>query len=180
MSFQKSYESIPLMTIDTSKSYLAKIETDLGTIELKLFPEIAPQTVNNFVFLASEDFYVGSPFHRVIQDFMIQGGDPTGSGRGGPGYTIPDEFPTMSNPYKIGTIAMANTGRANSGGSQFFIVTGGAGVSLPPAYTVFGQVTSGMEVVSQISADGAPPFDPTGAGVPMIEHFIQSVKIEVS
>jgi cyclophilin family peptidyl-prolyl cis-trans isomerase len=126
----------------------ATLQTNLGAIELELFPDDAPKTVDNFVKLARDGFYDGVIFHRVIPDFMIQGGDPTGTGRGGPGYTFEDEF----NDRKVirGALAMANAG-PNTNGSQFFIVTAEATPWLDGKHTVFGQVTSGMDVVDEIS-----------------------------
>lgn len=114
-------------------------------------------------------------FHRVIPGFMAQGGDPKGDGTGGPGYTIEDEFPQQGE-YKEGSIAMANTGQPNSGGSQFFIVTGDSGTALPPQYTLFGQVSKGMDVVKKIEADGNQ--DGSQEGTPVKKHTITSVKIE--
>lgn len=136
------------MQIDTNKIYLATLETDAGTIELELYPEHAPKTVNNFVFLAGEGFYDGTTFHRVISDFMIQGGDPTGTGRGGPGYRFEDE--TRGNPltHETGVISMANAG-PNTNGSQFFI-THSPQPHLNGNHTVFGKVTSGQDVVDAI------------------------------
>lgn len=172
MSPSLQFSSMPEMQISPTTIYQAVMETDVGSITIELDAKRALQTVNNFVFLSNQSYYEEAPFHRVIQGFMVQGGDPTGTGRGGPGYNIPDEFPTWPNPYEIGTLAMANTGRPNSGGSQFFIVTGPSGVSLPPAYTAFGRVTEGMDVVNHISLDGAPPYDPTGSGIPLVTHKI--------
>jgi peptidyl-prolyl cis-trans isomerase B (cyclophilin B) len=126
----------------------ATLHTNHGAIELELFPADAPKTVENFTKLAREGFYDGVIFHRVIPDFMIQGGDPTGTGSGGPGYTFPDEF----NDHKVerGALAMANAG-PNTNGSQFFIVTTQSAAWLDGKHTVFGVVTSGMEVVDEIS-----------------------------
>jgi cyclophilin family peptidyl-prolyl cis-trans isomerase len=126
----------------------ATMQTTKGTIELELYPDDAPKTVENFVKLARDGFYDGVIFHRVIPDFMIQGGDPTGTGRGGPGYQFEDEF----NPHKVerGALAMANAG-PNTNGSQFFIVTAEATPWLDGKHTVFGRVTSGMDVVDDIS-----------------------------
>jgi len=145
----KQWNSVPVMQIDTKKTYLATIETNKGTVEIELYPEYAPRTVNNFVFLAKENFYDGVVFHRVIQNFMVQGGDPTGTGRGGPGYKFGDEF--SGNPLKNGTgvISMANAG-PNTNGSQFFI-THAPQPHLDGKHTVFGKVTNGMEVVNAIA-----------------------------
>jgi len=144
----RQYDAPPPMQIDPHTTYNATLETDAGTIELELYPEHAPQTVNNFVFLAREGFYDGTVFHRVIDDFMIQGGDPTGTGRGGPGYRFADE--TAGNPLKheTGVISMANAG-PNTNGSQFFI-THSPQLHLNGNHTVFGKVTSGQDVVDAI------------------------------
>ncbi len=138
----------PAMAIDTDKTYIAKIETVRGTIVLELYPEHAPKTVNNFVFLANQGFYDGVTFHRVIPNFMIQGGDPTGSGSGGPGYRFEDEL--IGNPLKHGSkwISMANAG-PNTNGSQFFI-THAPQPHLDGKHTVFGEVTSGEDVVDKV------------------------------
>ena len=138
----------PAMAIDTDKIYVAKIETMRGTMVLELYPEHAPKTVNNFVFLAKQGFYDGVTFHRVIPNFMIQGGDPTGSGSGGPGYRFEDEL--VGNPLKHGTnwLSMANAG-PNTHGSQFFI-THAPQPHLDGKHTVFGQVVTGNEVVDKI------------------------------
>jgi peptidyl-prolyl cis-trans isomerase B (cyclophilin B) len=127
----------------------ATLHTNHGPIEIELFDDDAPKTVDNFVKLARDGFYDGVTFHRVIPDFMIQGGDPTGSGMGGPGYTFEDEF----NDHKVvrGALAMANAG-PNTNGSQFFVVTAEATPWLDGKHTVFGQVTQGMDVVDKISS----------------------------
>jgi peptidyl-prolyl cis-trans isomerase B (cyclophilin B) len=134
----------------------ATMHTNHGAIELELFDDDAPKTVENFRKLSADGFYDGVIFHRVIKDFMIQGGDPTGTGTGGPGYTFEDEF----NDHKIvrGALAMANAG-PNTNGSQFFIVTTAAAPWLDGKHTVFGQVTSGMEVVDAIEAAPTGPGD---------------------
>jgi cyclophilin family peptidyl-prolyl cis-trans isomerase len=161
----QKYAGAPAMTIDTTKTYTATVTTTTGTFVITLDAKTAPQTVNNFVFLADKGFYHCVVFHRVIPQFMDQTGDPTGTGQGGPGYTIPDENPakaaTGQPQYPLGSVAMANTGSPHSGGSQFFIVAGSQGESLPNSYALFGQVTSGMNVVDTInqqgSAQGVPP-----------------------
>ena len=140
------WKNPPAMTIDPKKSYAASIETNRGTIAIDLFAQDAPITVNNFVFLANEHYYDGVTFHRVIPDFMIQGGDPTGTGRGGPGYQFKDE--PVTRKYSRGTLAMANAG-PNTNGSQFFIMH--ADYGLPPSYTIFGKLTSGDEVLDAIA-----------------------------
>jgi peptidyl-prolyl cis-trans isomerase B (cyclophilin B) len=144
----KQWKTPPDMKIDAKKKYFATIETDRGNIELQLFPEHAINTVNNFVFLAREGFYDGVKFHRVIPNFMIQGGDPTGTGMGGPGYKFSDE--TYGNPLKHerGVISMANAG-PNTNGSQFFI-THAPQPHLNGKHTVFGKVTNGLDVVDAI------------------------------
>ena len=138
----------PTMQIDTKKDYSAKIETSMGDISLKLFPDKAPKTVNNFVYLAEKGFYDGTIFHRVIPDFMVQGGDPEGNGTGGPGYQFEDEI----NDVKLvkGKLAMANAG-PDTNGSQFFVVTAKDTAWLDGKHTVFGEVSEGMEVVMKIS-----------------------------
>jgi peptidyl-prolyl cis-trans isomerase B (cyclophilin B) len=136
------------MEIDPGKTYRAAIETDKGVIELELYPQHAPKTVNNFVFLAREGFYDGISFHRVISDFMIQGGDPTGTGRGGPGYKFEDEVKENPLKHEAGVISMANAG-PNTNGSQFFI-THSPQPHLNGRHTVFGKVMSGQEVVDKI------------------------------
>lgn len=149
----RSYDSAPEMTIDASKSYMATIETNLGVIKIELDAAGAPITVNNFVFLARNKFYDGLTFHRIGQGFMIQGGDPEGTGAGGPGYAFEDELPT--DGYEIGSIAMANSG-ADTNGSQFFIVSGEQGAGLPNLYSRFGIVSEGMDVVHALEALGPP------------------------
>jgi len=136
------------MQIDPSKKYRAAIETNRGNIDLELSPEFAPKTVNNFVFLAREGFYDGVTFHRVIGNFMIQGGDPTGTGSGGPGYRFEDEVRGNPLKHETGVISMANAG-PNTNGSQFFI-THSPQPHLNGKHTVFGKVTSGMDVVNAI------------------------------
>jgi peptidyl-prolyl cis-trans isomerase B (cyclophilin B) len=144
----KQYSAPPAMSIDPGKSYTATIETNRGTIICDLFAKDAPKTVNNFVFLAREGFYNGTKFHRVIRDFMVQGGDPTGTGRGGPGYRFEDEVGPGKPKHKVGSLSMANAGPGTNG-SQFFI-THVVTDWLDGKHTVFGQVRSGQEVVDQI------------------------------
>jgi peptidyl-prolyl cis-trans isomerase B (cyclophilin B) len=144
----KQYPAPPSMSIDTAKKYQATFETSKGSIVCDLFPKDAPKTVNNFVFLAKDGFYDGTVFHRVIADFMVQGGDPTGTGRGGPGYRFEDETKGNPNRHKIGSLSMANAG-PNTNGSQFFI-THVVTDWLDGKHTVFGQVTSGQDVVNKI------------------------------
>jgi len=136
------------MTVDPEKSYEATISTTLGDLVAFLHPGKAPKTVNNFVNLARYHYYDGLIFHRVISGFMIQGGCPEGSGRGGPGYKFEDELPAP-RAYEIGSLAMANSG-PNTNGSQFFIVSGPSGVGLPPSYSLFGKLISGQDVLEAI------------------------------
>jgi len=147
----------------------ATLHTNHGTIEIELYDDDAPKTVDNFVKLARDGFYDGVIFHRVIPDFMIQGGDPTGTGRGGPGYTFEDEF----NDHKVerGALAMANAG-PNTNGSQFFIVTADACPWLDGKHTVFGRVTDGMDVVNDIS-----DVDTDGADRPRQDVVIERVEL---
>ena len=131
--------------LDAGKSYSATLDTSHGKIEIELYPEDAPATVNNFVSLAREGFYDGTPFHRIVKGFVIQGGDPTGTGAGGPGYKFQDE--KIVKDYEAGTVAMANAG-PNTNGSQFFVCL--QNVNLPKNYTIFGEVSSGMDVVDKL------------------------------
>ncbi|GIQ62925.1 hypothetical protein PACILC2_14930 [Paenibacillus cisolokensis] len=146
------WDKMPDMTIDLNKTYKARFQTNKGEFTVKLFAEEAPTTVNNFVFLAREGFYDGLPFFRIIESYMIQTGDPDGTGTGGPGYTIPDELDTGFR-YEPGIVAMANTGKPNTGGSQFFIGTGPdmENLNQMPNYTIFGKVESGMETVLELA-----------------------------
>lgn len=145
----KQWDNPPEMQIDPQKSYEAVIETDKGNIELELYPQNAPKTVNNFVFLAKEGFYDGVSFHRVISNFMIQGGDPTGTGMEGPGYRFEDEIAGNPLKHETGVISMANAG-PNTNGSQFFI-THAPQLHLDGSHTVFGKVIKGQDVVDAIS-----------------------------
>ena len=164
----------PPMCIDPEKSYAAQVTTDVGAFTIALDAKRAPRTVNNFVVLARHRYYDGVTFHRVIKGFMAQGGDPEGTGSGGPGYTFADELPEQGE-YEVGSVAMANTGMPGTNGSQFFIVTGEAGVQLPPTYSLFGRVTSGMATVSRIEADGS-----VGDAAPATVHRMTSVRITES
>jgi cyclophilin family peptidyl-prolyl cis-trans isomerase len=140
------------MCIDPTKRYTAELVTSLGTMTIALDAAAAPKTVNNFVVLARYHYYEGVIFHRIIKGFMCQGGDPTGTGRGGPGYKFEDELPSPGR-YEIGSLAMANSG-PHTNGSQFFIVSGQSGVRLPPQYSLFGKVVKGLDVVEAMeSAD---------------------------
>lgn len=151
-----SFEQAPPTCIEEGKTYTATIETTEGDIVIELDAEAAPATVNNFVVLARYHFYDGVPFHRIIPGFMNQAGDPVGPtpGTGGPGYNIPDELPQGDDPYPTGTLAMANTGAPDSGGSQWFITVEGGGERLTPTYTAFGSVVEGMDVVDEINKHG--------------------------
>jgi cyclophilin family peptidyl-prolyl cis-trans isomerase len=167
------FSAAPPNCIDATKTYTATMVTDAGTITVKLDPVAAPKTVNNFVFLAGYHFFEGTAFHRVIPGFVDQGGDPTGTGSGGPGYSFADELP-KAGAYKSGSLAMANSG-ANTNGSQFFIVASDAGGGqLQPSYSLFGQVTGGMDIVTKINNDG------TAGGTPTVVHKIVKVTIAVS
>jgi peptidylprolyl isomerase len=158
----KQWPNPPAMAIDPNKAYTATISTSAGEMKAQLFPKEAPNTVNNFVFLAREGFYDGVPFHRIISGFMVQTGDPTGSGRGGPGYRFNDELP-REREYERGTLAMANAG-PNTQGSQFFIchqdLRGGR---LPKNYTIFGKVTDGLDILDKIAST---PVRPGPSGEP--------------
>ena len=167
----KQFSAPPPMSIDTAKKYTATIETSMGTMKADLFANEAPLTVNNFVFLAQQGFYNGVTFHRVINNFMVQTGDPTGTGTGGPGYRFNDE--PVKRQYVRGTLAMANAG-PNTNGSQFFIVH--KDYPLPPNYTIFGQVTDGLDVLDKIATT------PTGPGrggpdTPRTQITINSISI---
>ncbi|HSJ73758.1 MAG TPA: peptidylprolyl isomerase [Miltoncostaeaceae bacterium] len=153
---RRTYAAPPRRTIDPAASYTATIETSCGDILVALDARAAPVTVNNFVFLARERFYDGLTFHRVVAGFVIQGGDPQGTGRGGPGYVFDDELP--DDGYPPGSVAMANAG-PDTNGSQFFIVTGDAS-ALPNDYTRFGRVTRGFDVARRIESFAGPAADP--------------------
>ncbi|RUA23754.1 MAG: peptidylprolyl isomerase [Actinobacteria bacterium] len=158
------------MGIDVEKTYTAEMVTSLGTMTIHLDPIRAPETVNNFVFLARWRYYDGIVFHRVIKGFMIQGGDPEGSGSGGPGYRFKDELPAPGR-YELGSLAMANAG-PNTNGSQFFVITGSSGVRLPPSYSLFGKAVSGFEVAQAIEQVATGPGDR-----PLTDVVIESVTI---
>ena len=164
----RTYAAPPPMTLDPAKTYQARIHTDVGDLLIDLFADRAPRTVNNFAFLARDNFYDGVIFHRVIAGFMAQGGDPTGTGSGGPGYTFPDEFhPTLRHDGR-GVLSMANAG-PNTNGSQFFI-THVATPWLDDKHSVFGRLAEGEDVLRAI-----PPRDPSKAGAPAVR--IQSIEI---
>ena len=172
----QTYSAPPAMTLDDSKSYSATIKTNHGDNNVELFSADVPVTVNNFVFLAKEGFYKNGQFHRVIKDFMIQGGCPTGDGTGGPGYRFQDEPVTRS--YVKGTLAMANAG-PNTNGSQFFIVHG-ADVGLPPNYTIFGNVTSGIDVLDAIATSPVTTGRSGEPSTPTTALEINDVEIQES
>ena len=167
----KQWTTPPAMQIDSKKQYKAHMETDKGTIVIELFTAKTPLTVNNFVFLAREGYYDNVIFHRVIDNFMAQGGDPTGTGRGGPGYKFGDEFDASLKHDKQGILSMANAGPGTNG-SQFFI-THGPTPHLNGKHTVFGQVVEGLDVLMSI-----PVRDPGNANAPAVK--IISVTIEES
>ena len=158
----KQWNTPPSMAIDPQKKYKAHMETDKGSLVIELFAEKAPKMVNNFVFLAREGFYEGVIFHRVIADFMAQGGDPTSKGSGGPGYKFEDEFHPSLRHDKQGVLSMANAG-PNTNGSQFFI-THRPTPHLDGKHSVFGQVVEGLEVLMAI-----PPRDPSRANDPAVK-----------
>lgn len=159
------------MCIDPSKRYTATMQTSMGSMNIALDAVMAPNTVNNFVVLARYHYFDGIVFHRIINGFMCQGGDPTGTGRGGPGYKFADELPAPGR-YEVGSLVMANSG-ADTNGSQFFIITGANGVGLPPQYSLFGKVVSGLEVV-----DAMQKVDTAGGDRPKTDVVIESVTIE--
>ena len=170
---KQKFDAAPEMGIDPSKRYTATMETSMGTLVIALDPIAAPITVNNFVFLAAQHYYDGVIFHRIIQGFVCQGGDPDGNGRGGPGYKFVDELPKPGK-YQIGSLAMANAG-PNTNGSQFFLISGPSGVELPPAYALFGQVVKGLDIVEMMQNV------PTGPGDrPKDDVVIRSVTITVA
>jgi len=167
----KQWSTPPAMQIDPKKKYKARMETDKGTMVIELFADKTPKTVNNFVFLSREGYYDGVIFHRVIDNFMVQGGDPTGTGRGGPGYQFADEFDPSLRHDKQGILSMANAGPATNG-SQFFI-THGPTPHLNGKHSVFGQVVEGLDVLMSI-----PARDPGNVNAPAVK--ILSVTIEDS
>jgi peptidylprolyl isomerase len=177
---KETYAAAPPLTIDTAKTYVANVETTEGSFQITLDPKVAPQTVNSFVFLANNGFYDGLPFHRVVKNFVIQGGDPKGDGSGGPGYTLPDEPPT--NGYQQYSVAMANAGKGTTG-SQFFIVTTSAGAKNlggpPYLYSDLGKVTSGTETIDKINKLGSTASTPSQQ-VPSKPVTIEKVTISES
>ena len=169
---RQRFDTAPPMIIDPAKSYAATMVTSKGTLEIHLDPIAAPHTVNNFVFLARWHYYDGVIFHRVIPGFVLQGGDPQGTGMGGPGYKFADELPKPGR-YELGSLAMANAG-PNTNGSQFFVISGPDGIGLPPLYSLFGKVVKGLDVVATINALGSR------SGQPSERVVIESVTITES
>jgi cyclophilin family peptidyl-prolyl cis-trans isomerase len=149
------------MVIDPAKRYTAEMSTSKGALTIALDPIGAPRTTNNFVFLARWHYFDGIRFHRIIPGFVVQGGDPTGNGTGGPGYRFADELPKPGR-YELGSLAMANAG-PDTNGSQFFIISGPQGVALPPKYALFGKVVSSLDVVAALDAAGSSSGAPTEA-----------------
>jgi cyclophilin family peptidyl-prolyl cis-trans isomerase len=167
---KKMYSYPPVVSIDTNKKYTATLKTSMGDMVVELYAKETPITVNNFVFLAKEKFYDGTIFHRTIPGFMIQGGDPQGTGMGGPGYKFDDE--AFTGEYTRGTLAMANAG-PDTNGSQFFIMH--KDYALPKDYVIFGKVTSGLEVIDKIAE---APTKPGGEGsTPVNPVTVESVTI---
>jgi cyclophilin family peptidyl-prolyl cis-trans isomerase len=160
------------MCIDPARTYGATMVTSKGTMTLSLDPVAAPTTVNNFVVLARYHYFDGVVFHRIIPGFVLQGGDPEGTGRGGPGYRFADDLPRAGR-YELGSLAMANAG-PNTNGSQFFVISGPDGMRLPPQYSLFGKVVAGLDVVAAIDALG------TRSGSPREKVVIESVSISES
>jgi cyclophilin family peptidyl-prolyl cis-trans isomerase len=169
---RQKFDAEPPMIIDPAKRYTATMVTSKGTMVISLDAVGAPRTVNNFVFLSRYHYYDGIVFHRIIPGFVLQGGDPEGTGRGGPGYRFADELPKAGR-YQVGSLAMANAG-PDTNGSQFFIISGPDGAGLPPLYSLFGAVVSGGDVVSAIEAVG------TRSGTPTEKVVIESVTIAES
>jgi cyclophilin family peptidyl-prolyl cis-trans isomerase len=170
---KRKFDAPPPMCIDPARRYTAEMVTTKGTMVIALDTAGAPRTVNNFVVLARYHYFDGIAFHRIIPGFVIQGGDPEGTGRGGPGYRFEDELPRPGR-YEVGSLAMANAG-PDTNGSQFFIISGPAGVRLPPQYSLFGKVVRGLDVVQALDAVGSP-----GAGTPKERVVMESVTITES
>jgi cyclophilin family peptidyl-prolyl cis-trans isomerase len=173
----KQWSTPPAMQIDTTKTYFATVDTTLGTFKIQLFANESPKTVNNFVFLSQQGFYDGVIFHRISKTFMIQTGDPRGTGTGGPGYKFADELPPKHS-YESGIVAMANAG-PNTNGSQFFICTGSDAERLNnyPNYTQFGKVVDGMDVVQKIAAVPVGPGNPGENSRPVNPPVINKISI---
>ena len=172
---KNNYPAQPPLNIDENKTYTATMKTNHGDIGIQLLPKNAPLTVNNFVFLARDGYYDGVKFHRIVKGFMIQGGDPTGTGAGGPGYKFRDELPTTLD-YNKGILAMANAG-PNTNGSQFFIMLADYNNRLPKNYSIFGKVNYGQDVVDKI---GNLPVKMSSSGersAPTVDILINAIEI---
>jgi cyclophilin family peptidyl-prolyl cis-trans isomerase len=167
---RRKFDAEPPMVIDPDKRYTATMVTSKGTLTIALDPVAAPRAVNSFVFLARYHYFDGIVFHRIIPGFVVQGGDPTGSGSGGPGYRFADELPAPVR-YELGSLAMANAG-PDTNGSQFFIISGSDGMRLPPSYSLFGKVVAGLDVVAALDGAG------TRSGKPGEKVTIESVTID--
>ncbi|MFM8310757.1 MAG: peptidylprolyl isomerase [Ilumatobacteraceae bacterium] len=168
----QQFDQSPDFGIDTTKRYTATMDTSMGSMVIALDAINAPITVNNFVFLAGYHYYDGVIFHRIINGFVCQGGDPTGTGRGGPGYRFEDE--PVKQRYQLGSVAMANAG-PNTNGSQFFLISGPSGVGMPPQYNHFGQIVKGLEVLEAMQNVATDPGDR-----PRTPVVINSVSITVA
>jgi cyclophilin family peptidyl-prolyl cis-trans isomerase len=166
---RQRFDAAPPMIIDSAKTYTATMVTSHGTMEILLDPLAAPVTVNSFVYLARWHYFDGVVFHRVIPGFVLQGGDPTGTGTGGPGYRFNDELPKPGR-YELGSLAMANAG-PHTNGSQFFVISGPDGMRLPPLYALFGKVVKGLDVVAVINELGSK------SGQPRERIVIESVTV---
>ncbi len=171
------FSSPPPMCINPDKDYTAQVVTDAGTITVKLLAAQNPTTVNNFVFLAGYHFYDGTAFHRVCTGFINQGGDPTGTGMGGPGHSFNGGAPTSSSVYTGGALAMANSGSPSSDGSQFFFVVGSGGKDLSASYSYFGKVVGGMNVVNKINAGGSSAATTNDICPPKVVHKVIEITI---
>jgi cyclophilin family peptidyl-prolyl cis-trans isomerase len=168
----QQFDQAPEFGIDTSKRYTATMDTSMGSMVIALDAVNAPITVNNFVFLAGYHYYDGVIFHRIINGFVCQGGEPTGTGRGGPGYRFEDE--PVKQRYQLGSVAMANAG-PDTNGSQFFLISGPSGVGLPPQYNHFGQIVKGLDVLDAMQNVATDPGDR-----PRTPVVINSVSITVA
>jgi cyclophilin family peptidyl-prolyl cis-trans isomerase len=171
----QTFDEAPPMCLDPDIAYTAVVTTNVGVVEIALDQVKAPNTVNSFVFLARNNYFNDTTCHRIIQEFVVQCGDPTATGTGGPGYTTNDELPEAGE-YQIGSLAMANSG-PDTQGSQFFIITGDNGVALPPAYSLFGQISDeGLDIVAQMNARGSAD----GSGTPTAPVDLIDVHIDTA
>ena len=168
----------PELVIDASKDIRAVVTTSMGAFTVEFFPKEAPCAVNSFVYLAGRKFFHGLTFHRIVKGFVIQGGDPAGTGQGGPGYSFNDELDNDLK-YEVGTLAMANSG-PNTNGSQFFVVAGSEGTRLPKSYTIFGRVVEGLDVVERINSVPTKGGSGPDAEAPRQKVLIERVKIEAA